>query len=914
MPWAKLSRLILLFVLPLALLFSGTALAAETGTIKGVTIDDGALDVPGVTITVSSENLIGGAQQQITDDQGRFYFTKLPAGIYLVRAEMPGFTTKEYPDIQVLIGKTVTLQVEMVVQSAELDIIVEEDRPAIDTEQVARSTVLTKDFLDRVPTGRDYLQALSAAPGVIGSGNANMAGAAYNENTYMIDGINVTDPVTGTFSLNFNFDAIEQLEVVTGAFDAEYPSNLGGIVNIVTETGGNTLEFQTNIYYANGNWSPKMDARFAADGVQLAPTGFDSQSQSYSIGAKVSGPIIRDKAWFIISYSAQRSILANVGVDLPRDYEGHYVLGKLTMQPTSSHRFQVFLQTDPTTIDNLQQGDRFVNPDAQSRQAQGGWVGSLQWDWFITPDAILETKVTYQKSYIETSGVPCTHDKDLGYHPCEPDELENHVDLETPGRIGISNAFNSQNFYFYQFDDRFRYRAETKLSLVQRTLPFLPGSHDLKTGVEVNSLKHDRILGYIGNVYYVDLNEVSYAPDTFKNYYWVEASDTVRYSTTGEHYGAFLQDVYKPIDNLTFRFGVRYDRSVQRNDVYEAFMNYGVFGPRFYASWDPWGDQQTKITGGYGRFNSIGSMGTGFNLGQWDIGSKLFLGEYFDIYSNKSGDVYSVSPVDPGNFSVWDEQTAPHSDEFTIGGERIVVNDIVLGANFIAKFTRNVHVFDETNWYWDEDGFGDIGHGNGTYDTFYRMRTPSVSRRDYYQTDVYLRKYFADRWLFYGTYSYVVSRGTVLTGGGATIAVPPQLEYAYGNLGTDLRHQVKMQAAWDIPRTDPWTTTVSVAGQYFSGYPVSRYYYGSGYGSSSILKQDLGTYARTEPTFVLNFRVQQALDVRKGKLSASAELSNVINARQPAVVSGGYVYTQNRWVTVYRQDPIEAVVGLTYEF
>ena len=137
-----------------------------------------------------------------------------------------------------------------------------------------------------------------------------------------------------------------------------------------------------------------MDARFAADGVQLAPTGFDSQSQSYRIGAKVSGPIVRDKAWFIISYSGVRSLLSNVGIDLPRDYEGHYVLGKLTMQPSASHRFQVFMQTDPTTVDNLQQGDRFVDPSAQSRQAQGGVVASLQWDWFITPDAILDTKLT----------------------------------------------------------------------------------------------------------------------------------------------------------------------------------------------------------------------------------------------------------------------------------------------------------------------------------------------------------------------------------------------------------------------------------------------------------------------------------------------------------------------------------------
>lgn len=913
MPWAKLSRLLMLLVMPLVFLFGGDANAQTTGSIKGVTVDDGGIEVPGVLITIKSDALIGGAQQLYTTPEGRFYFTKLPPGIYNVRAEMAGFATKEYPNIQVLIGKNVTLDIEMVVQQAEMDIIVEDERPAIDTEQAAKSTVLTSDFLERVPTGRDYLSALSAAPGVIGGGNAEMGGAAYNENTYMIDGINVTDPVTGTFSLNFNFDAIEQLEVITGAFDAEYPSNLGGIVNIVTDTGGNTLEFETNIFYSNGNWAPKMDARFSADGVQLAPTGFDSQFNTYSIGAKISGPIVRDKAWFIISYNAVRSRIANVGIDLPRDYEGHYVLGKITAQPSAAHRFTVFMQTNPTTIDNGIQGDRFVQPNAQSRQGQGGIVASVQWDWFITPESFLETKATYQKSYIESSGVPCTHDKNLGYHPCEADELENTIDLETPGRLGLFNAFNSQNYYFYQFDDRYRYRAESKLSLLQKVLPVLPGSHDFKVGFEANAVKHDRILGYIGNMYYADLNEVPYDPDTFQNYYWVETTDTVRYQTTGEHYGAFAQDVYKPIDNLTFRYGVRYDRSIQRTDQDEAFLNYGVWGPRFYATWDPWGDQQTKILGGYGRFNAIGSMGTGFYLSEWGIGTKLFLGEYFDGYNNRSEEANSVSPI-VNNFSLNGETTAPHSDEFVIGGERVIIQEVVLGANFTSKFTRNVHVYDETNIIWDQDGFGYVGTGDGTTFVHNRLRTPTVSRRDYYQTDLYLRKQFADRWLLYGTYSYIVSRGTVLTGAGGGLAVPTQVEYAYGNLGTDLRHQVKAQAAYDLP-TDPWTTTIGAAFEYYSGYPISRYYYGAGYGSSSaILKQDLGTYTRTRPVYFIDVQIQQKFDVRKGQLAATLSVENAINARGPDQVSGSFIYTQNRWVTTSRQNPTEIQVGLGYKF
>ena len=72
----------------------------------------------------------------------------------------------------------------------------------------------------------------------------------------MLDGVNITDPVTGTFSLNFNYDAIEQIEVLTSAFDPEYGYNLGGSINVITRSGGNTLEVNTGIFYTNGNWAP----------------------------------------------------------------------------------------------------------------------------------------------------------------------------------------------------------------------------------------------------------------------------------------------------------------------------------------------------------------------------------------------------------------------------------------------------------------------------------------------------------------------------------------------------------------------------------------------------------------------------------------------------------------------------------
>jgi hypothetical protein len=878
-----------------------------------LTVDEGGLAIPGVQVTISSPNLIGGAQAQTSNEAGRFLFSSLPPGIYVLEATKPGFSTVRNNDLQVLIGRNTSLTVEMPLEGTGDQIVVTDTRPTIDTEAVARGEVLSKEFLERVPTGRSYQSAVSATPGVLGGGNPNVSGGGMTENSYLIDGVNITDPVTGTFSLNFNFDAIEQLEVLMGVFDPEYPQNLGGIINIVTETGGNTLEFDTNIWVSNADWSPKLDARFAADGTELAPTGFDSTYQSYQFNSKVSGPIIRDRAWFIISYSMERSLIANVGIDLPRDYEGHYILAKLTTQPNSAHRVTLVFQTNPTTIDNTDQYDRFTKPEAQSRQGQGGWLVSPQWDWYISPELFVETKFTAQKIFIEIMGVPCTHDRDLGYHPCQEDEVEGAIDLDTPGRFGTNNAFNTDNYVNFQFQDRWRFRAETKVSLLQRQFQ---GSHDLKAGADVDVFLWDVVYGITGNMYFVDLNEVSYDPDTYLNYYWFEYTSPYRMIQTGYHVGSFIQDVYKPIDNLTFRYGFRYDYSNMKSDQDIAVIDMGVFGPRFFVAWDPWGDEKTVIRGGWGRFNNLGNLAIASYLSQSGSGYKLTVGEYFNNLESPSTYNYYYVPNE-NNYSVHDKLRAPHTDEFTIGAQREIIQDLAFGTNFSARFTENVFGFDETNRIWDEDGYNLIGRSNGEGESLFRLRTPDVARRDYYQTDTSLNKIFADRWQLMSTYSYVVSRGTILdmysTGMYAGLSVPPQAELSYGNLPTDIRHQVKISGSYDIPN-DPWTTQLGASLQYYSGYPVGRYYYSAYFDSVNILKTPEGTYARLEPVYYLDFMVQQAIKVRRGKMWAIAMLENAINAQQADQVSGSYIWYDNRWVITSRQTPMQLSLAVRYEF
>jgi len=900
-----LFRFLLGFALIL-MLVPGAALASVTnGTIKGTTVDELGLPVPGVVVSVSSPSLMGGKNQK-TDAEGRFLFIELPPGTYTVTAEAPGFATVKRPNLPVNVGRNSILTIEMPPEAEGAEVVVEDRNPIIDTESANRGSVLTREFLDRIPAGRSYQAAVQLTAGVTGGSNPNVGGGSYNENTYMLDGVNITDPVTGTFALNFNFDSIEQVEVITDAFDPEYGVNLGGVVNIVTQTGSNNFEFRSGFYHKNGSWSPKQDWRFASDGTTLAPSDFGSRFETYIVGSRISGPIVKDKAWFIASYQMTRSLIANAGVPVPRDFDGHYVFGKLTFQPSADHRFTFLAQTNPTTIDNTYYGGRFIKPEAQGRQAQGGYVGSLQWDWFISPTIFLETKTLLQKQYLENYAVACTHNQDLGYHPCQEDELENTVDFVTPGRIGTFNAYDSENEIRYDFDDRWRGSLQSKFSILQ--VEFL-GSHDFKAGMESEVLVWNRTFGVNGNLIFYDLNESPYNPDTIQNYYWVEYSGPFSFVSTANTMGLFIQDVWKPIDNLTFRYGTRYDRQVFRNDLGQPIMNTGLWGPRFSTIWDPWADGKTKIKASVGRFNAQSRLGVASFMNQTGLGSKLYLGEFFDGYTSYARDSYAYQPIENFN-SLLDGLTAPKADEFQVGAEREVVRDVAIQLYFTGKYTRNLYAADETNIMYDEDAYQFIGTTDGTVNQYPRLRTPNVARRTYYRTDIGVQKAASNRWQAQANYSYTRSYGTVQNTPSSFLMVAPLAQYyENANLGTDIRHDAFAAGYWQIP-DDPWTTEIGFIWSLESGYPLTRTYR-SANEFANQLRSTVGTYARTETVWDLSLQVRQKFPVKKGTLNGVFQIDNITNNRQGEFAG---ITSDNRWAISSRQDPLEFQIGAEYEF
>jgi len=900
----------------LVLLASPVAHAQTTGTLQGTVFDPDGLEVPAATVVLSGETLIGGSQSTTTDSLGRYRFVQLLPGAYELTITHPTFNAQTIQGIQININRTTKQDVNL--QSGAAEEVGVTAGSDIDTESTTVGQVLTKEFLERIPSGRSYQEAVQLSVGVTGGANPNMGGGASNENTFLLDGATVTDPVTGTFGNNFNFDAIQQIETLLGGFDPEYGQSLGGIINIVTESGTNNLEFETSAFYQNGNWRPRMDERFTPDGYILGPTGFDQTFQTLQIAAKVSGPLVQDKAWFVLSYQHDRSLIAANGIPQRRDYDGHYLLAKLTVQPNSAHRVTLLIQTDPTTIDNIDQGNPFTKAEAQGRQAQSGFVSQLRWQWFINPDTNLDTRVSLQKIALEQYAVPCTHNPDADRRRCEPDEVENSLDLETPGRIGAFGAFSSVNWGVYTFDDRWRITVGTKFAALSLEDP-LKGTHDIKIGVETEQLLNNRVIGISGNLQYVDLNEASGNPETFQNYYWQETTGPVRQRNTGSLWSAFIQDAYKPVSNLTLRYGVRLDNSVLRNDLGDPVVTGTQLAPRLYAAWDPFGDQKMKIAGGYGRFNEAGRQAVAGFTSIANFGTKLYFGEFFQGGLEGLGPLntqdlmYDISPKQNTNSSN-DRLRLPSVDEISVIIQRQIITDLTFSMNFQAKFTRNLYEPDETNLIYDEDGSQVIGsrRSNPLFN-YYRLRTPREARRNYYRLDFTLAKRPARRWGAQASYSYTFINGTSNSSLSGSFTNDPQTQYNYGPLATASQHSVRAFAYWDIAGTDPFTTTISGTVIYNSGIPLERFYYSDNGGSFNMRIRDRFFYWQFNDIWEIGLRLQQNIDIRRGQLAVDIQLLNALNNRAPFNFNAAF-YRENRLFATSRQDPLRLQLGVRYRF
>src|SRR4051812_46916878 len=250
----------------LCMLATTTAFAqVQTGSISGVATDASNAVMPGVTVSVSGDKLIGGVQTQTTDASGAYRFDRLPPGSYHVKFELQGFRTIERAEIAISASFTATVNAKLEVGNVSETITVTGESPTVDTRSNLQQTVMTQAVLEGIPSGRDPWSLAKLIPGVqvatydvggtqsIQQSSLSSHGSSTNDVSYNIDGATVNWPGGGGGATMLYYDQgmFEEVNYMTSAIPAEVM--VGGVsINMVTKDAGNKWRGDSRYSYAGG--------------------------------------------------------------------------------------------------------------------------------------------------------------------------------------------------------------------------------------------------------------------------------------------------------------------------------------------------------------------------------------------------------------------------------------------------------------------------------------------------------------------------------------------------------------------------------------------------------------------------------------------------------------------------------------
>ena len=277
------------------------AQSATTGAVQGVVTDKKTGEpMAGVTVVVNS-TVLNQTQTAITDDKGTYKVNDLPPGDYKVTFYFADLSI-EQDNVHVGINKVSAVYQKIdQTQAGGETIHVQAKAPTIDPTSTTQGITIDKEYLNNVPVpGRTFDAALGAAAGSQGDAmGVAFSGSTSLENQYFVDGVNTTGLTFGTIGSPVVNDFIEEIEVITGGYQAEYGRATGGVVNVVTKSGSN--EFKGSVW---GFWQP--GALTAASEVTPINAGsidaVRNVAYTADFGFEVGGPIIKDKLWYFVGF------------------------------------------------------------------------------------------------------------------------------------------------------------------------------------------------------------------------------------------------------------------------------------------------------------------------------------------------------------------------------------------------------------------------------------------------------------------------------------------------------------------------------------------------------------------------------------------------------------------------------------
>jgi hypothetical protein len=665
----RLPSLCLTALLTAAFAAPSLAQPAQTGTIAGVVEDASGGVLPGVTVTITSQER-GFVRSTTTDENGRYLFAAVAIGNYTVEANLAGFAPLRQTDTLVETEKTTTVPFSLTVGGLTDTVTVTGETPIVDLTNVSSNLRVRREEFERLPVGRSYQSLVIATPGVVGgtqqtgNSNVNALGSPQGGNLYVMDSIDTTDPTTGTFGANLNFEAIQEVSVSTSAVSVEYGRAQGAIVNVITKSGTNRFEGSAKYIAINDDWDKQNSTTSETTNASLARVKFDKVNPVYTFTG--GGPLWRDRAWFFGAYeyatntTPRRQTVGPIPEDYQQSTENKFLNVRGTVQLAEGHQVWVKYFRSPT--------DGFVidywgaaaagELEALTAQNQSSDSWAAQWNGVIRGNWAVEAAVGTYSSLID-------------------------VTTFEAGRIGsnapVLSQADNRNYNGATFDgfvDRPRKQAN-----LASTWFFSTGwrTHSVKAGFDFQTVESGSLFNYPNSQRYIaeSFNQASGTlVPLFRQDYLSGAS-----TSKGRNYAFYLRDKFDLTRRLFVEAGLRAEKQTGSSDLGADTVDTFVVAPRLSASFDISGDGKTIATASYGRFYTgiIQSFSDGF-------AGVPQQADYDNFVWNGSTYVFQNSVRVGGSTFLPNEDLKPsYLDEVTIGAQRQIGRNFAAGLRFVGR-------------------------------------------------------------------------------------------------------------------------------------------------------------------------------------------------------------------------------------
>jgi outer membrane receptor protein involved in Fe transport len=812
-----------------------------TGTLSGHLSSADGQALPGVTVTATSPSL-QGERSVTTNSNGDYNIPSLPPGEYTVSFQLEGFQEAKR-SLKVSAAQEAKLDTELQVSGVSEEIVVTGTYETISTTPQV-STTFEKKFVAALPVERDLRNTVLLTPGVSDTGpggNARnraitISGAQSYENLFLVNGVVVNENLRGQALPLFIEDAIEETTTSTAGISAEYGRFAGGVVNVITKSGGNQLTGSLRTVLTNDKWSQKTP---------ITVSQADKVNKRYE--ATLGGFVLRDRLWYFLAgrnFKNQVSLQTVAPTSIPfsdvtdeKRYEG-----KLTFSPFEGHR----LIASYIKIDQSENGNFFGNIlDTASlvNRATPQELQAANYSGVFSDHFFAEAQWSKRKFRFENSGSPFT------------DRIKGTLLVDSV----TGNRWNSPTFCgVCRPEDRDNENKLVKGSWFLSTGGL--GSHDVSAGYD--TFKDVRVADnhQSGSDFRIFITEtllrngtlyprlVSGSTGTFIQWNPILVSSTGTDFTTDS---LFLNDKWRLNDHLSFNLGARYDKNDGVNGEGQKTAKDSKISPRLAAAWDPKGDGNWVVNASYAQYvtaianNQADSTSRGGNSAQirWFyrgpsinadpngplVSAEEALRQIFAWFDSQGGvnNLSNLRSVDiPGGTTVIrGSLDSPYTEEVALGFSKR------LGSRGLFR-TDYVHRVGKDFYSQRADlstGQVTTASGQRTDLTILENSNAGLERRyDGLFTQFQLRA--SDRLNVGGFWTLSHLRGNVNGETAANGPVPAtlhsQAEYLdpkwyapVGDLSIDQRHRIRLWATYDLFKAGHNQLSVSLLQNYASGVP-----------------------------------------------------------------------------------------------